>query len=118
MSNKVVSDWQQRFASSVRIEHIKYSWDAGHAYSFINHPLMDELDDMDELDSDMCRIFSNDWLYENDSCPPCKIYIVDGVVRSICGCHDHLDYEKDREEILKIIDMLMNYEGDWQICGC
>ncbi len=104
-----LSDLKQMFIDQVTTNHIKYDWDGGHCYSYIDHPLMNQdFDDQDQQDA--WDEFTNEWLYENDNCPPCQISITNGVVKSSCGCHDHLDYNKDREEVESIITELMNYQ--------
>jgi hypothetical protein len=104
----LMSDMKQKFMDQVNVSHIKYDWDGGHCYSYIEHPLMnvewEEEGEQDEWDD-----FTHSWLYENDECPPCQISIVDGVVGSGCGCHDHLNYENDRKEVEDIIMELENH---------
>ncbi len=81
---------------------IQYDWDCGHCYSYLvgvpdySHLSQEEQDEFEDL--------TNLWLYDNDECPPCEIgFGPDMKVESSCGCHDHLDYVKDREDIENII---------------
>jgi hypothetical protein len=99
---------KQQFSEQVTTDSIKYDWDGGHSYSYIDHPLM-SVEFTNQDDQDEWELFTNDWLYENDNCPPCQLEIFEGRVCSMCGCHDHLDYNKDREEVEEIINELMNY---------
>lgn len=102
---KNIADLKQEFISTVCKDNIKYDWDGGHAYSYLDHPLIDiEFEDEDEDNEWMD--FTNEWLYENDELPPCQISVWNGVVESSCGCHDYLDIDKDREEIEDIITEL------------
>lgn len=48
-------------------KHIKYDKDCGHGYSYIEHPLVMEVDDHDDL---ICVL--NEWLSENDDVPDCE----------------------------------------------
>ncbi len=50
-------------------------------------------------DDDEWLDFTNEWLYDNDDCPPCDIYIdqENEQIKSGCGCHDDLDFNQDRE---------------------
>ena len=107
--------FEQRFKNEVTTDHIKYDWDASHCYSYIEHPVMSEWDDLimrvagDDYNYwyDMFADFTNEWLYSHDECPPCAIYInhTTKEVASGCGCHDDLSYE----EGLEIKDELTNY---------
>lgn len=111
---KTYSDWIQQFKDQVNTTHIKYDRDGGHSYSYIEHPLMDDLDNgtLSVNDTLLCQEHSDEWLYENDNCPPCELEIKDGKVSSGCGCHDHLDYELDKEEVEEIIGELMTNRID------
>lgn len=104
-----VSDFKQMFTDQIDTSHIKYDRDGGHTYSYIEHPLMTMMyeqfsdEEVDELED-----FTNDWLYDNDECPPCGIGIdhENKQIGSGCGCHDHLDYDRDREEWESIVSIL------------
>ncbi len=109
---KNISDWLGQFFSQVNTSHIKYGWDAGHAYSYIEHPLMDELHaSIDDVDSWVCEDKAHDWLYDNDECPPCELHVIDNQVVSPCGCHSHLDYKHDKDEVEDIIEKLMELKA-------
>ena len=87
-------------------EFIKYDWDGGHCYSYIDHPTMDKLDEEDDLQE-----LLNTWLYENDECPPCAIHInKDGSIRSSCGCHDdqHASEECIQGVLVELIELEKN----------
>lgn len=111
---KNASDWLGQFYAEVNESHIKYDWDGGHAYSYIDHPLMDQLYDtsfhMSYEDSSFCEEKSLNWLYDNDDCPPCELHIIDNQVCSPCGCYSHLDYERDKDEVEDIIEKLMEFK--------
>lgn len=47
-------------------KYIKYEKDCGHTYSYIEHPINDEIIDHDDL---ICEL--NDWLSENEDLPEC-----------------------------------------------
>lgn len=87
------------------LKYIKYDWDGGHSYSYIDHPIVDECDEIHELQDKL-----NEWLYSHDECPPCEIYIKkdnNGKVvdtTSPCGCHDKMNYDEDT--LQDIIDEL------------
>ena len=95
---------------------ITYDWDGGHSYSSIKCKIYDEmielceqngLRDLEDKVIDHC----NEWLYENDECPPCCIHVSkDGEVSSGCGCHDHLDPVQESEEIQDILTELSELE--------
>lgn len=75
--------FEQRFKNEVTTDHIKYDWDSGDSYSYIEHPVMREWDDLirrvagDDYDYwyDMFADFTNEWLYENDECPPNAMHV-------------------------------------------
>ena len=72
------------------VKYIKWDWDAGHAYSYIDHPVA-SIDDM------TCEVLLDNWLYENESDqPPCAIHVDHSTqkVSSSCGCHDDLSYSE------------------------
>ena len=48
------------------VKYIKYDHDCGHSYSYIDHPLLNEVEGT-ELESEMYT-----WLYDNDDLPPCE----------------------------------------------
>lgn len=110
---KNASDWLGQFFAEVNESHICYDWDAGHAYSYIEHPLMDNLFEADSLtdeDSTLCEEIAFSWLYDNDDCPPCELHIIANQVCSPCGCHSHLDYEQNKDEVEGIIEKLMEFK--------
>lgn len=108
-----LSDLKEEFGRCVNTTHIKYSWDAGHAYSYIDHPIMDvNVDHLTQDERDQWEEFTNEWLYANDECPPCQIDVKDGKVGSGCGCHDGLSLEEDKEEVEAIIDKLMTHQDN------
>ena len=107
---KTLSDLKQDFMTQVNSSHVKYGWDCGHSYSYIDHSLgdivFDNNDDQNEWDD-----FTNEWLSEqSDDLPSCQIDINNGKVESMCGCHDHLSLDTDREEVEDIINDLMYYQ--------
>ena len=95
---------------------ITYDWDAGHSYSIIKSDIYskmiklcedNELPHLEDEVTDHC----NEWLYENDECPPCEIHVSKmGEVSSGCGCHDHLDPIQESEEIQDILIELSELE--------
>ena len=92
----------KNFIKEGNYDCIKYNWDDGHSYSYVDHPLMEEVEECDELEGKMY-----DWLYENDEKPPCQIHVnKDGTVGSSCGCHDHLDPVQESDEISDILHEL------------
>lgn len=106
---KTLSDLRQMFRDQVEVSDIKYDWDSGHCYSYIDHPLVNQ-EFSNQEDQDDWDDFCSEWLYSNDECPPCQISVENNVVSSGCGCHDHLDYVIDREEIEGIIEELQEYK--------
>ena len=111
---RTLSDYQQMFMDQIDESHIKYDRDAGHSYSYIDHPMMSEIYDLDGPDCDDWVVeliqFCDEWLSEHEECPPCDIYIdhKNQEILSSCGCHDHLDYHEDREEWEDIVTELTN----------
>jgi len=87
------------------VKYIKYDWDGGHAYSYIDHPIMDGIEEYESLEQVMYK-----WLYDNDQCPPCAIYVdlTNHEVSSGCGCHDDLTYE----EGLDVVNQLKEFCKD------
>ena len=82
------------------LKYIKYDHDCGHSYSYIDHPIVQECEDTPELEEIL-----NEWLYENDECPPCGIYIKkDGSSKSSCGCNDNLDKEQIRDIVEELTE--------------
>ena len=74
---KTINDYRQQFRDQVKFEHIKYDWDAGHAYSYIQHPLMDELIELEFSDNApewigdlICE--TDVWLSDNEELPLCE----------------------------------------------
>jgi hypothetical protein len=91
----------KRFDAEVNKSHIKYDWDGGHCYSYISHPLVEN-----NFDDD-AEQYANDWLYENDECPPCAIHLYkDGTVGSGCGCHDNLTDPEVIDSIVKELEAI------------
>ena len=88
---------------------IRYYRDGGHTYSYLDHFISIKCEDNDELTDKL-----DTWMYENDDCPPCEIYVKRDTkgkiikVQSGCGCHDHLDPNDpdDLEEITNTIRVL------------
>jgi hypothetical protein len=68
-----------RFDKEVKLEHIKYDYDGGHAYSYIDHPAasikFDNSDDEAEFED-----HKNNWLYNHDDVPECE-------QGGACGCN-------------------------------
>jgi hypothetical protein len=105
--------FKKKFDEIVNIGHIKYDWDASHCYSYLQHPIFSEWEEIlkqlpsDQYDEwyDAFLDHTNEWLYQNDECPPCAIYINHKTkeVRSSCGCHDGAEYSEalDAVEELK-----------------
>ena len=48
------------------LQFIQYDHDCGHAYSYIDNPIVGESEETDLED------VLNEWLYENDDLPECK----------------------------------------------
>ena len=87
------------FIEQSNTNYIKYSHDAGHSYSYIEHPLIEDVEEYPELEE-----LLDSWLYENDECPPCQIHVFkDGTVTSSCGCHDHYDPVQENEELSDLL---------------
>ena len=81
-----LDELKQEFDLSVDVSHIKYDWDAGHSYSYIDHTVMTKaLNELDSAEHDEFTDHANNWLYENDECPPCR-------PSSECQCN-YDDYE-------------------------
>ncbi|MHA2066368.1 MAG: hypothetical protein ACXABY_18510 [Candidatus Thorarchaeota archaeon] len=109
MTLKIVNRFTllKRFQDEVEPDHIKWDHDAGHAYSYIDHPVMRLID---YLDDEWLLDQTSEWLYENDyhNKPPCCIHIYsNGRTASRCGCHDDAGYTQ--EEIDGIVQELENY---------
>lgn len=106
-----LDDWKREFDTHITTHFIKYDWDAGHCYSYIDHPLMKELELLFEEDQELMDEgydYSNSWLYENDDCPPCAIHInhTTKEVSSGCGCHDNLPYKEGLDKKQALISHL------------
>lgn len=106
-----VESFKAEFLSRVNTSHIKYDRDGGHSYSYIEHPLMDLLEEVwAEVDEDKSMYeevvdFTNYWLSENDDMPVCDIHVdhLKKEISSGCGCHDSLHYYHDMEEWTSIL---------------
>jgi hypothetical protein len=81
---------------------IEYGHDAGHAYSYIEHKIVNESEGNDD-----CEDMLNTWLYENDELPPCKLYFnLQGDAGSSCGCHDGMH----ATELQDVVQDLLEFE--------
>lgn len=92
---------------------ITYDWDAGHCYSSIKSDIYNELltmtEDHPELE-DHVMDYCNEWLYNNDECPPCAIHVnKDGTSGQGC-CYD--SYVHTVDETNDIIDQLTQHCKD------
>lgn len=96
---KLVDQKYEEVSKLLTTDHIKYDWDAGHCYSYIDHPVYD-------FDDDIALDACHKWLYENDDCPPCAIHVnEDGTGSSGCGCHDG----RAEDDVLDMISQLEDY---------
>jgi len=61
------------FSAMVTPAHIKWDWDAGHAYCYIDHWLINDCECSDSNLQDDWIEYTNDWMFENHGdTPPCK----------------------------------------------
>lgn len=80
-------------------KYIKYDWDCGHSYSYIDHPLMDQVSDYPDLEGMMYT-----WLYDNDDCPPCGIYVKkDGTSSRGCCYEDDVNSVSETNDLINEI---------------
>lgn len=61
-----------KFLETANKSHIKYGWDCGHSYSYLDHPIFAEAkagltEEAYYEFMDKCE----EWLHDNDECPPC-----------------------------------------------
>jgi len=113
-----------KFLKEATYECIKYDWDCGHCYSYIDHPVYDKLSEMidDCVDLELrgqleaLQEQCNEWLYSNDDCPPCQIYVnSDGTGGQ--GCCDDVRV-KDKEETLSQVMNLIEAAKVDRGCVC
>ena len=62
---KTLSQLKAMFLSQVNTSHIKCDTDAGHTYFYIDHPIMDEFVDNDEM-----LEFIDEWISKNEPTLP------------------------------------------------
>ena len=102
----------QRFDTEVKVSDIKVDWDSGHCWSYIHHPLMDEVREMDlsEEDEQLWDEYTTEWLYDNDPqgyCVPELINELNGkrvVVSDECG--------KCVGDVVGFINLVRNHTDD------
>lgn len=93
------TQFKRTFDTSVTINDIKLDWDSGHCYSFIDHPVMrliDELEDEDERNQ--WDDYANDFMFDNvvSLDTACRPEIgPDGTFSTMCGCHNSADHSKE-----------------------
>lgn len=81
-----LQEFKAKFDAEIHTGHIKYDWDSGHSYSYIDHPIIaDAEEQLNDEEADDFRCYTDTWLYDNDQCPPC-------FPRGECGCNED-DYE-------------------------
>ena len=103
-----LSDMKRVFMDSGK--EIGYDWDCDHAYSYLKD--LPDYSHLSESQQQEFEDFTNEWLYENDECPPCQIHIgADMKAYSKCGCHDGKDLVNDREDIENTIAWLTAFAG-------
>jgi hypothetical protein len=81
-----LQEFKDKFDKEVNTSHIKYDHDGGHSYSYIDHPIMEFINDSSVKENQMNELeeYAYNWLYSHDECPPC---ILDGG----CGCNESDD---------------------------
>ena len=110
IETKLVQEMLKEFDKSRDTSQIKYDWDGGHCYSYIESPAYAKLMELEVKISrdmfDMIDEHCNEWMYEWERRPPCEIHIFkNGLSRSMCGCHD----DNTKEEVEEAVSELESY---------
>ncbi len=93
------------------INSIRYDWDAGHSYSYIDHPIVVECEGDEELEERL-----SEWMSENEQRPPCAIYVdKEGCAQSGCGCHDDLTSSEVQEVLIELTEWEESEDNDYLI---
>lgn len=99
---KTTGDKKQIFLDQVNYTHIQVDWDSGHYYSFVNHPLMNDPEFMDDHELEH---FINDWLSENEPSGVCVPDLINKLGGNVveCECSDHLS-DDDIEQFIYLVE--------------